>query len=221
MGESNAPRPLVGVDCMRIDRPYDELVELDDVLMDQVSRVKMNTGEPNSEQLIMPFSQLTVGERAAVPQLSDPSRPGDGSRSDLRTRLDHLLTLWTMKEAYIKALGHGLNMDLKRIDISYSSANVESVTEDESTRPAVSESRCHLCQGTVRLVVDGLDIQRNRTNGLRWHMQLGNKRIDRQDVEFGFQEYVWAGVWGTAADKGCGMEEIMGTPQRDLQRFTK
>ena len=28
---------MVGVDCMRLDRPYNELLELDEVLMDQVS----------------------------------------------------------------------------------------------------------------------------------------------------------------------------------------
>ena len=31
---------MVGVDCMRLDRPYNELLELDEVLMDQVSRTR-------------------------------------------------------------------------------------------------------------------------------------------------------------------------------------
>jgi len=35
----NTRRPMVGVDCMRLDRPYDELIELDEVLVDQVSQL--------------------------------------------------------------------------------------------------------------------------------------------------------------------------------------
>jgi len=144
--------------------------------------------------------------------------------TNVRNRLNHLLTIWTVKEAYIKALGHGLSMDLKRIEVSFSEpapyslitsqAKVHSTTEGDDGPQANSVTRCDLCQGIVKLIVDKFDVRKGMTDRLRWHMQLGVQRIEDEKSLFGCQEYVWASVWTTAASKLCQMEEMMGEAQR-------
>ncbi|GAA5896013.1 hypothetical protein JCM8208_007505 [Rhodotorula glutinis] len=56
-----------------------------------------------------------VAEQLAPQELSALSRLGSKPGSDAR-RLRHVLALWTLKEAFVKATGEGLHRDLRTVD---------------------------------------------------------------------------------------------------------
>ncbi|GAA5845494.1 hypothetical protein JCM9279_003053 [Rhodotorula babjevae] len=97
---STMSSPRVGVDVMRIKNPWD--------------------GTSTDEFI------SGVAEQLAPRELSALSRLSWGPGSDAR-RLRHLLALWTLKEAFVKATGEGLHRDLRTIafDIELDGDNAE------------------------------------------------------------------------------------------------
>jgi hypothetical protein len=140
--------------------------------------------------------------------------------------MDHLLAIWTTKEAYVKAIGLGLGMELTRIEVSFAqpvSSFPKSLIHEDTT--AVGERRnedqrdqriCQLCQGTIKIKVDGRDI-RLETDGrsVTWHGELRSKHIEIGGEEVA-QEHMVACVWTTTVGMTCGMLDMLRAEERDL-----
>ncbi|KAH8088300.1 hypothetical protein HD553DRAFT_322217 [Filobasidium floriforme] len=219
----NRQAPMIGVDCMRLDREVNELKALDEVLSDQL-------GE-HEQRFIPHFKGPTL----------DISPYADNS---LRERMDHLLTLWTVKEAYTKMLGCGLSMDFQTVQVIFhdslqrllftpptgtdtgSSSNSDVKTTSTSTPTEQIDSRynqrkrCHLCDpAAMSIHLDGRDLKQT-SSGLSYqlHARLGkittelrrwthsdDSRDDNRNRK-GTQEYVWACVWYAEAGDGVDCE---------------
>ncbi|GAA6051399.1 hypothetical protein JCM3770_000499 [Rhodotorula araucariae] len=97
----------IGVDVMRIRNPWEDTVPLP-----ISSTASPNTCTPASSvaeacPLTLPrrTMQLTAHELAALATLPASEQ-----------KLCHALALWTLKEAYVKAIGEGLHFDLQKVE---------------------------------------------------------------------------------------------------------
>jgi hypothetical protein len=113
--------------------------------------------------------------------------------------MDHLLTLWTVKEAYTKMLGRGLSMDFQTVQVifhnslqrllftpptgtdtgSSSNSDVKTTLTSTSTEQVDfryhQRKRCHLCDPAAMYIhLDGQDLkQTNSGLSYQLHARLG------------------------------------------------
>jgi hypothetical protein len=112
-----------------------------------------------------------------------------------RNRTDHLLTIWTLKEAYIKAIGAGLSMDLKRINLSFPPRDLASSPENEIG------GQCDTCSNNLVVRIDDRDLTHEQEGN--WHVLLRKKTLDEAA---GGGQYLWAAFWSDP--QGCQGWEI-------------
>ncbi|KAJ9113117.1 hypothetical protein QFC20_002005 [Naganishia adeliensis] len=98
-----ASLPGIGLDVMRLNRPRAEAVGLEGVLLEQLHPSELATFRRTFE-----------------------------ASSAVNCRLDYLIHMWTVKEAYVKAIGTGLGTEFKSLCVLGLDALYEAVHESTS-----------------------------------------------------------------------------------------
>ena len=165
-----------------------------------------------------PPSKLTESEQADVPSGRMHSHPSQSAA--FAKRMHHLLTLWTIKEAYTKMLGLGLSLDLKRLEVTFVRP-LETLLESQMISRTASaktgleelEQQCHLCDSSIRVSQDGQDLATPTDSDSQYHLRIRRLEIalERMD-EADNQVYVWACVWRSAGEdcRSWSMERVDG-----------
>ena len=108
------------------------------------------------------------------PQLSPSERKVlDAAVSDT-VRAHLLMTLWTVKEAYVKAIGEGIGFGLDRIVLEFEPAGPDS--NPTQSLPAVN-----------RVTVDGVDV-----SARGWSWAFGTVGRDPTSATDSTRPYAWA-----------------------------